>query len=427
MVRLLLICFLFACGGDDSSSNENTEDNANDERRGRDGKGRYGGWAKKDVPPKPLLVEYAVVGIGAVTDQLETTGTLESIEQANIIPETNGTIQKIFVREGDAVQKGQELATLINPSLDAGAERAKLELDRAQREADKAISLHTQGAISDLEKQEAELGLKTAQTAYTEATRSKGFTRIRSPITGVVAFVDIREGELGGGTRAFQVVNPRQLRIVANVPEQDLSALSEQQKVVISATYDEEVQVDGYIERIAPVVDPGSGTVKVFINLEADQTLLRPGQFVRAQIETDVHTDVIAIPKGAIVYKDGEAVAFVIEEAPPEANDEDADTLKDRKKSSKEDGESEEENLDTTVAEGPQYIASLRRLELGYIDSKFAEVHSGLETGELIVTIGNAAIRDQSAVRYKIESDETSETTAPSEIQSVEQPAEVNP
>ena len=422
MLRLLLICFLFACGGDDSSSKENTDQKEKKERKGGEGKGRYGGWGEPKAPPKPLLVEHATVGMGSVSDQLETTGTLESVEQANIIPEANGTIQRIFVREGDAVQKGQELATLINPSLDAGAERAKLELDRAKREAEKAISLHSQGAISDLEKQEAELGLQTAQTAYTEATRSKGFTSIRSPITGVVAFVDIREGELGGGARAFQVVNPRQLRIVANIPEQDLNALSEQQKVVISATYDESIQVNGFIERIAPVVDPGSGTVKVFINLEADQTLLRPGQFVRAQIETDVHTDVIAIPKSAIVYKDGEAVAFVIEEAPPEPEAEDAEDAD--KGEEAEDAEKGEEKSEQEEPSGPKYIASLRRLELGYIDSKLAEVTSGLEAGELIVTIGNAAIRDQSQIRYLSETDDEADPEEPkSDAPSTEQSA----
>ena len=424
MLRLLFVCFLLACSGGDGGSEKGSHSKEKKGRRGGYGKGRVEHWSEDKAPPKPLLVDHAVVDFGAVSDHLETTGTLESTEQANIIPETSGTIQRIYVREGDHVNKGQELATLINPSLDAGAERAKIELDRAKREAEKAISLHAQGAISDLEKQEAELALQTAQTAFTEASRSQGFTTIRSPITGVVAFVDIREGELGGGARAFQVVNPRQLRIVANVPEQDLNALSEQQTAVISATYDDSIQVDGYIERIAPVVDPTSGTVKVFINLEADQSLLRPGQFVRAQIETDVHTNVLTIPKSAIVYKDGESIAYVIEEAPPEPETDEGENGEENEAAEVPSNEEEADTDKAAEPEGPQYIAVQRRIDLGYIDAKLAEVTSGLEKGELIVTIGNAAIRDKSAIRYQTgdEDDAADATDAPSEHSSGETP-----
>ena len=123
MQQLFLITLFLACNGEQ------------DAQEGEKGKyGQYGGWSMEEKPQKPLLVKYTSVGKGQVSEQLETTGTLESIEQANIIPEANGTIQEIFVREGDAVNKGQALATLINPSLDASVEKGKREMNRATRQ-----------------------------------------------------------------------------------------------------------------------------------------------------------------------------------------------------------------------------------------------------------------------------------------------------
>jgi membrane fusion protein, multidrug efflux system len=372
----------------------------------------------KKTPPKALLVESTLVKKGTVSDYLETTGTLESIQQANIIPETNGTIKEIFVREGDEVEKGQSLATLINPSLDAGVERANIELERARRESDKADTLHSQGAISDRDKLEAESALLTAQTAYKEASSAKGYTILRSPIQGVISFVDIREGELAGGARAFQVVNPTALRIVAAIPEQDLTSVREGQPVTISATYDESLQVAGSIERIAPVVDPQTGTLKVFINLEPNQSILRPGQFVRAQIEVDTHSDVLTIPKSALVYKDGEAIAFIIEDAPPEIKDEedeeDDEDEEDEDEEDEEDEDEEEIDEEKEVYEGPRLIASLRRLELGFVDANLVEIKEGLLENEQVVTIGNASIRDKSPIRIASEQEEEALSEEPS-------------
>ena len=59
-----------------------------------------GNW-KPSIPA--VLVKTEQIGTGTVADTIEITGALESIEQVNIIPETTGVVQSIFVREGDAV------------------------------------------------------------------------------------------------------------------------------------------------------------------------------------------------------------------------------------------------------------------------------------------------------------------------------------
>ena len=90
-----------------------------------------------------------------------------------------------------------------------------------------------------------------------------------------MALVNIREGEVATSTQLFQVVQPERLRLVASVPERDLAELKEGQSVDIRAAYNDENTVSGTVERIAPVVDPTTGSVRVFINVEEGQSLLR--------------------------------------------------------------------------------------------------------------------------------------------------------
>ena len=102
------------------------------------------------------------------------------------------------------------------------------------------------------------------------------------------------------------------------MPERDLAELKEGQSVDIRAAYNDENTVNGTVERIAPVVDPTTGSVRVFINVEEGQSLLRPGQFVKAQVEVARHEDTIVLPKEAVVYEDGAPIAYMVTEAPEE-------------------------------------------------------------------------------------------------------------
>lgn len=379
---IYLFCLvLFACGEEE-------------------GHGKHG---KKWKPQTPaMFVKTSQVQLGEVSDYLEVTGILEGIEQASIIPETTGTVKRIYVREGDFVQKGTLLAQLVNPNLSASLERSEIEIERLNREFAKTKSLHEQGAISGREFNEAKSALQTAQTSNQEAKASAQNLMVTSPIAGVVATVNIREGEVASATQLFQVVNPERLRVIASIPEKDLLVLKENQTVDIRASYDKDSVVPAFVERISPVVDATSGSVKVFINLEEGQKVLRPGQFVKGQIKVDTHSNVKVIPKTALVYEDGDPIAFVVIDAPepeeeekPEGEEGEEKEKKGKwgKGDSKEDAEEGQEE-----PEPAPYIADRRELELGFTDDQWVEIISGLEVAEKVVTIGNANLEHETPI-----------------------------
>jgi membrane fusion protein, multidrug efflux system len=357
---------------------------------------------KPSIPA--VLVKAEIVGTDSVADTIEITGVLESIEQVNIIPETTGVIQNIFVREGDIVKKGDSLAKIINTNASASLERSQIEVERLEGEWKKAQRLQEGGAISDREFQEINTQLKTAQTSQTEALATQNRSTIRSPIDGVVALVNIREGEVATSTQLFQVVQPNRLRLVASVPERDLTQLKVLQTVDIRAAYNEDTKVTGIVERIAPVVDPTTGSVRVFINIQEGQTILRPGQFVKAQVEVDRHENTIVLPKEAVVYEDGAPVAYVVIDAPsqdnekPITNDDADDINEDINEDS--DGYEKEKNV---RANKPKYVANRRELTVGYSDSRIIEVTDGIEIGEQVITIGNHTLEDNSPITLKID------------------------
>ena len=110
--RLSLVLLLAACGGPGDGP----------------GKDEDGDEEEEDADAR-VPVEVALAARAAVADTLDTTGVLESEAQADIVSEASGMVQQVPVEEGDAVRRGQVLAILSNPSLEAGADRATTELD----------------------------------------------------------------------------------------------------------------------------------------------------------------------------------------------------------------------------------------------------------------------------------------------------------
>lgn len=398
MAGAVLSLTVFACGGGDWGE--------------REGRGRGGGWNKSTDaaagPERRVYVAEASVERGSVADHLVTSGTLEGEFQADLFPEATGIVSRIYVEEGEQVEAGRTLALISNPSLDAGAERASVDVAKTRRSLDEAQRLHASGAISDKELQDARDALALSQASYGEATRSRGFTRIDSPIAGTVSIREVRVGELANsGRRAFQVVDLSKLRVVVQLPERDLSRISVGQTAILTGAYDEEQQVAGAVGRISPVVDPTTGTVKVTVDVEPGQTVIRPGQYVKVQVEVDRHTDVLTIPRRALVWDDGEPIAWKIVDAPIEAahGDDDGDNQGPSSGGffARWFGDQADEEETATASdpwEGiPRRGVEKVRVGVGFVDTERVEITEGLALGEQVVRVGNGGLRPETLVK----------------------------
>lgn len=383
---------------------------------GPPGMGGGGGEFEGTAAPGPerrVLVEAVPVGRADVASHLETSGVLESEAQADITPETSGLVTEVRVEEGDRVAPGQVLAVLSSPQLDAGAERARIELDKARVAVQEAEALHGRGALSDRELRDARDALRVAETSFGEASRSAGFTRIESPIAGTVAVRDVRLGEMAGGRRAFQVVDLDRLRVVVQLPERDLTRVREGQSALLMGAWEDGTPpATGRVVRVSPVVDATTGTVRVTIGVDPGQSALRPGQFVKVRLEVDRHTAVLAVPRRALVYEDGEPIVWAVVDAPPpepsaaggEAGDAPAEggmpawlqgLFGDGEGGDVAGGGPEKDPWDGI----PRRMAKKTRIDLGFVDADHAEVAGGLGEGALVVSVGAANLRDEALLK----------------------------
>jgi membrane fusion protein (multidrug efflux system) len=395
---LFLTVLMISCGGENRK-----------EKHGDKSKSGWGGDGESSnkLSDWRVLVETKAVASGSVAQQLITHGSLESEAAADITPEAAGVVTQINAEEGDFVTKGQLLAVLSSPSLEARNERAQVELLQAQRIAKQANTLHEQGAISDTEFSEAKATLAIAEASFREARKSRGFARLTSPINGTVAVRNVRLGELAGGAQpAFQVVDLDRLRVIVQLSEKDLSNLHTGQSVELAGAYDEDARASGSVLRISPVVDAQTGTVRVTIAVETGTTSLRPGQFVKVRIETDRHSDVLTIPRKAVYWQDGNPVAWRVIPKPANEDEEQEDDEPESEESgffakmfSDDDNEDDEVEKEDPWKNVPLRIVERVNLEVGYTDADLAEIVSGLNIDDQIVTLGGETLRPSAQIK----------------------------
>jgi RND family efflux transporter MFP subunit len=223
-------------------------------------------------------------GTGAVPaglPPLVVSSVLYSERDAEVAARVHGVLEAIYVELGDRVAAGQLLARLHDEEERANVEYARVAVDLAALEHERATRLAELQVIAPVEMEEAEYRLRAARARLQESEVRLEFTEVRAPFAAVVTRRYVREAQaLERGDPLFRVTTLRPLRAVARVLELDAQALRPGQSVLLRGL--DGRHGEGVIARIAPAVEAASGTIEVLIDVP-DPAGLPPGAAVTAE------------------------------------------------------------------------------------------------------------------------------------------------
>jgi len=229
-----------------------------------------------------------------------TSATLRADRLATVIARTRGVVRRLLVEEGDTVSAGQALAFLEDDEQKIAGARARTAEETARRDHERLSGLYERGLVSvdefEASRRDAEDALHALELAELELSR----TVIRAPIGGMVVTRHLDVGAtVSDGTSVYDLADLDPLYADINIPERHVTRLQPRQEVHLTADATA-AKARALIERIAPAVDPTTGTVKVTVAVEGKPGL-RPGAFVRVDIVTDTHDDALVVPRSSLV------------------------------------------------------------------------------------------------------------------------------
>jgi len=285
---LLSALLLIGCGGSGDGASASTSHAA-------------AGQHEREEPEEDSIA----VRVGEVVEEplssiYSTSATLRADKQAQVTARTTGVVRKLEVEEGDRVEQGATLVFLEDEEQSIEFQRASSERETRVREYDRARRLHEQELMSEEEFETVRREWEGAVHAADLAKLLLSRTVIRAPFAGRVLRRHIDVGAtVSDGTAVYDLADLDPLYADVNVPEQQVARLHPGQRVRLISDPSVDATL-ARIERIAPVVDVATGTVKVTLAVDG-RSDLRPGSFTRVEIVTDTHDQALVVLRAALV------------------------------------------------------------------------------------------------------------------------------
>ncbi len=261
------------------------------------------------------------------------SGEIKAREEIGLSFPRGGRILRIDVREGDRVEKGQELARLESVQqeqalheAESEVEAARADLRRAEEEFQRQEALLARGATTRIRRDEAERRYHIAQAnmerASANLTRARKFyedTFLRAAASGVITRRLDDPGEVvAGAGPVLMLASGEALDAVFDAPEALPVFLGSDFVVRLALIDRPAVRFTGHLREISPLVDPGKGTVEVKVGVDGRPEGVHYGDAVRGTVTLPMPAHV-AIPATALVAAgEGAAVwkVMALEDAP---------------------------------------------------------------------------------------------------------------
>jgi membrane fusion protein (multidrug efflux system) len=321
-IRLAIILFLGAtlssCGGKDEKAAKAAE-----------------------MAAAPQSYSVFAVNVQNTTLDSEYPATIQGIQNIDIRPKVDGFIENIFVDEGAVVKKGQLLFTINAPQYEqqvrtaaAAISSAEADVSAAQLQVNKTKPLVDKDIISKYELEAAQLTLQSrravlaqAKAALVNARVNLGYTRITSPVNGVVGALPFKAGSLVSGTSAqplttisntskvyaYFSLNEKQLLDFSNVYQgKTLAAQMKNIPPVSLILADGNVYAqNGKIESINGQINTATGSASLRATFPNANALLKNGASAKVVIPQHM-SNVILVPQKSTIDLQGKKFVYVL-------------------------------------------------------------------------------------------------------------------
>jgi membrane fusion protein (multidrug efflux system) len=260
---------------------------------------------------------------------LSAIGSLKTPENVVISPKKAGIIEKIFVKEGDRVRKGQVLVQLDDVDARLEVERAEAMVQQTEATVENnqntigryrklfETNVVPQQTFDDLllkvKVDEAKLALSKAELNL--ARQNLLDHRIVSPIEGVVNLKIASLGEhvnVAPKDEILSIVQMDPLELEFYVPENWVGKIHLRSKIQFVVKAFSEEKFSAILQFISPTADPSTRNVKMKAVAKNPGYRLKPGFFAEVFIQTGTNSNALIVPESSLFSQEGRLFTFVV-------------------------------------------------------------------------------------------------------------------
>jgi RND family efflux transporter MFP subunit len=265
---------------------------------------------RETVPNQSETVPVHVLDIAREELQpvIQTAGLFTTDDETFLSFKTGGIINKMYVKEGDAIRKGQLLATLHLTEIEAQVAQARLSFEKATRDFARVENLYKDSVATLEQFQNARTGMEVAARQLEAANFNRSYSEIRSVANGFVLRKMASEGQvISPGAPVFQTNGAGQGKWIlrTGVSDREWASINIGDEALITTDALEGKQYKARVTRKSEGTDAMNGAFMVELTLTTPDKGLASGLFGKATIRASRKQQVWKIPYDALL--DGDA------------------------------------------------------------------------------------------------------------------------
>jgi membrane fusion protein, multidrug efflux system len=295
---------------------------------------------------------------------IEVQGAVEATNTAAVSPQMGGVITSMTLKEGDAVAKGQLIATIDNSVLKESIEEVKHQLDLANTIFQKQKNLWDQQIGTEVQYLQAKANKEGLEKRIATLQAQLSMTKVFAPISGTVEMVRQKAGEMGmPGAPIVQLISVGNLRVKAKVADTYVSSVRRGNRLTVKFP-DTNQEISATISVVSKMVNPITRTFDIEANIPNVGGQLKPNQLAVIQINDQSKPNALVINQNLVQTTDQGALVYVVEES------------------------------------NGKRVARARKVTLGLTYNGEVEVLSGLRSGDSLITDGYQELTDGQEIAF---------------------------
>lgn len=308
---------------------------------------------------RPVQAEAFIVRTRPLSESLEVPGTLLPYEETEIRPEISGRVVSLNIPEGSFVQKGTLLVKLFDEDLQAELKKLQVQLQIAEKTAERQKELLKISGISQQEYDLSELQVSNlkADIDLTKVSISK--TEIRAPFAGRIGLKSISNGAYVTPTTLITSISQvNQLKLEFTVPEKYSKDMMRGRKVNFTVAGSDQTFTASVLATES-LIEANTRTLRIRAVVQGKHQLLVPGAFAKVLLTFGKNNESLVVPSQSVI---------------PQAR-----------------------NKRVIVYQGGK--ANFAVVTTGIRDSSFVQILDGLKEGDTVLTTALLAVRPESQIK----------------------------
>lgn len=261
--------------------------------------------ALSEVAYQPFQIDY------------HSIGRVVSENQVNLIFQSSGQVDSIWVNVGDYVRNNQRLASIETDVYQTMFTQAKSMFEKSKRDLESSQKLFDSNVISSDQYEMARIGLDNSRAAYTQAKNSMDNTILRAPFSGWIVAENLNIGDIvspGGAMQPPMVLaDMNRLKIIVPVPESRIGQIRNGQFAQIQfKTFPDRI-IEGAVLRIGMAPKNFSNNYDVEVRIAGDVSGLKLGLVADVRIILEYYEEALVVPLN-LIQDDGVSQFIFVEE-----------------------------------------------------------------------------------------------------------------